>query len=160
MKIFQIVDNYCYWLTPYRTLAETVGRYSPEIKFVEAPDYVFEGWGYFEKDPQGNPLTGDDRFIKPETPKGFEYDDATGTFYEIGYQEIAQIRNIKNQLSETDYKAIKYAEGLISEEDYKLIKEQRQAWRNEINNLENIIENKRQEANVEYEIHTSEQQEL
>lgn len=43
-------------------------------------------------------------------------------------------------LQETDYKAIKYAEGLISEEEYHPIKVQRQAWRDEINKLEGELE--------------------
>ena len=46
------------------------------------------------------------------------------------------IAELKRNLSETDYKAIKYAEGLISETDYVPIKAQRQAWRDEINALE------------------------
>lgn len=44
---------------------------------------------------------------------------------------------LKKKLEQTDYQAIKYAEGLISEEDYAPIKAQRQAWRDEINNLYN-----------------------
>lgn len=47
-----------------------------------------------------------------------------------------QIETLKQNLLDTDYKAIKYAEGLISEEDYAPTKKQRQEWRNEINLLE------------------------
>ena len=47
-----------------------------------------------------------------------------------------RILELKELLEETDYKAIKYAEGLISYEEYEPIKNQRQAWRNEINGLE------------------------
>ena len=47
-----------------------------------------------------------------------------------------QIAQLKQNLCDTDYKAIKFAEGLISEEDYAPIKKQRQQWRNEINLLE------------------------
>ena len=43
---------------------------------------------------------------------------------------------LKHQLSETDYKAIKYAEGLLTEEEYAPIKAERQAMRDEINRLE------------------------
>ena len=48
MKIFQIVSNVCYWdaTAVHPTLADTVGKYPSDIIFVEAPDYVFEGWGY------------------------------------------------------------------------------------------------------------------
>lgn len=48
---------------------------------------------------------------------------------------IFQIQELQQQLAATDYKAIKYAEGLISEEDYQPIKEQRQALRDQINQL-------------------------
>lgn len=58
------------------------------------------------------------------------------------YAELAKTRNVeriaelKRKLSETDYQAIKYAEGFISETDYEPIKTQRQAWRDEINQIE------------------------
>lgn len=48
----------------------------------------------------------------------------------------SEILELKIYLSESDYKAIKYAEGWISEEEYKEIKGQRQAWRDRINELE------------------------
>ena len=47
-----------------------------------------------------------------------------------------QIENLKKNLADTDYKAIKFAEGLIREEDYAPTKKQRQEWRNQINLLE------------------------
>lgn len=49
---------------------------------------------------------------------------------------IASIEQLKSQLTATDYKAIKYAEGLISEADYAPIKAERQALRDRINELE------------------------
>ena len=48
----------------------------------------------------------------------------------------AQINELKERLSQTDYQSIKYAEGLISEEDYATVKAERQGWRNEINRLQ------------------------
>ena len=48
----------------------------------------------------------------------------------------AQINALKERLSQTDYQAIKYAEGLINEEDYATTKKQRQEWRDKINELE------------------------
>ena len=47
-----------------------------------------------------------------------------------------QIDLLKKQLLDTDYKAIKYAEGLISDEEYAPIKAERQRIRDEINALE------------------------
>ena len=52
------------------------------------------------------------------------------------YIIIPQIMALKESLSATDYKAIKFAEGLISAEDYEPIKAERQELRNKINELE------------------------
>ena len=50
-----------------------------------------------------------------------------------------QIDLLKKKLSDMDYKAIKYAEGLISNEEYAPIKAERQRIRDEINELEKEI---------------------
>lgn len=54
----------------------------------------------------------------------------------VAYSTELQIRILKQQLADTDYQAIKYAEGQLSDEEYAPIREQRQAWRDEINKLE------------------------
>ena len=132
MKIFQIFKGICYYdTTPvHPTLESTEGKYPPDVLFVEAPDYVFEGWGF---DPTKE---GDERFIKPTPPEGWFYDEATGTFYSQEKVITDQIVELKQNLSSTDYLAIKYAEGLLLETEYAPIKAQRQAWRDEINELE------------------------
>ena len=78
MKIFQIVNNICYYdATPvHPTLKSTEGKYPPDVLFVEAPDKVHEGWGYDETQ------VGDARFIQPTPPAGWQYDEDTGTFYQ------------------------------------------------------------------------------
>lgn len=50
-----------------------------------------------------------------------------------------EITQLKKQLSDTDYKAIKYAEGQISEEDYASVRELRQGYRDRINYLESQL---------------------
>ena len=47
-----------------------------------------------------------------------------------------EITQLKKQLSDTDYKAIKYAEGEINPEEYLPIKNQRAEWRARINQLQ------------------------
>ena len=47
-----------------------------------------------------------------------------------------QIRELKQKLSDTDYKAIKYSEGWLTDEEYAEVKAQREEWRAEINKLE------------------------
>lgn len=51
----------------------------------------------------------------------------------------AEIQTLKKQLADTDYKAIKYAEGVMTDEDYQATGIQRQAWRRRINELEALI---------------------
>lgn len=77
MKVMQILDGFCYWdaTETVGTLEHSAELFSPEIVFVEAPDYVFQGWAYDETQ------SGDDRFIRPIPPEGWLYDDKTGTFY-------------------------------------------------------------------------------
>ena len=50
-----------------------------------------------------------------------------------------EITQLKKALSDTDYKAIKYAEGQISEEEYSEIKSERQGYRDRINYLEGLL---------------------
>ena len=50
-----------------------------------------------------------------------------------------EITQLKKQLSDTDYKAIKYAEGQITEEEYSPIRLQRQSYRDRINELEALL---------------------
>ena len=51
----------------------------------------------------------------------------------------AEIQTLKKSLADTDYKAIKYAEGVMADEDYQATGIQRQAWRRRINELEALI---------------------
>lgn len=53
---------------------------------------------------------------------------------------IPQIMALKEELAASDYKAIKYAEGLITAEDYEPIKAERQALRDRINELEKQLD--------------------
>lgn len=57
--------------------------------------------------------------------------------FPVADNKEAQIEVLKQKLLDTDYQAIKYAEGWLTEEEYALIKAQRQEWRNQINALEN-----------------------
>ena len=49
---------------------------------------------------------------------------------------IQEITQLKKQLSNTDYKAIKYAEGQLTEEEYAPTRSQRASWRARINKLQ------------------------
>lgn len=77
MKLFIVFNYQCYndITKYYRSLEDAKNHYDNKTVIVEAPDYVFEGWGYDES------KTFNDRFIKPVAPDGWLYDDDTGTFY-------------------------------------------------------------------------------
>ena len=79
MKVFQILNGICHWdaTKKHPTLADTVGKYAPDILFVEAPDYVFEHWVFDDT------KEGDARFIQPTPPEGWGYDENTGAFYPL-----------------------------------------------------------------------------
>lgn len=80
MKVFQILKGFCYYDATrlYPNAAEAAKHYSPDTVWVDAPDYVFEGWGYDET------KEGDARFIQPLPPEGWEYDPENGTYYQEG----------------------------------------------------------------------------
>lgn len=114
MKIFQVENGICHWdaSSVLQELEQAKKLYPPSILFVEAPDEVFEGWGYL-----------DGEFIKPTPPVGWLYDDATGTFYpEDGIApskiptEAQRIATLEEQLAETDEVAIQLYEASLIQE--------------------------------------------
>ena len=50
-----------------------------------------------------------------------------------------EIQELKEKLKNSDYQAIKYAEGWLSEEEYAPVKAKRQQWRDRINELEQEV---------------------
>ena len=70
MKVFEILNNTVHCEYPqYSTAAEASSHYAPTIQFVDAPDWVWPGFGF---DPS---KSGDERFIRPELSEGYEYDE-------------------------------------------------------------------------------------
>lgn len=74
---------------------------------------------------------GYDRYVSKTILKSKKYESDLKK--ENTYNRILELKKL---LSDTDYIAIKYAEGLLSEEEYKSIKELRKSYRDEINTLE------------------------
>lgn len=73
----------------------------------------------------------------------------------MNYQEICwEISENKRLLRDTDYKALKHADGVISDEEYEEVKEERQAYRDRINELEALLP----EALKEYETEKAEEE--
>ena len=61
---------------------------------------------------------------------------------------VKKIAELKTNLRKTDYKAIKFAEWEITNEEYAPIREQRRAWRLEINELEKKMQEVTNEKNT------------
>ena len=136
MKIFQIVSSFVYYdmTNLYSSVDEARSKYPASVQIEEAPDYVFEGWGY------DNTKTGNDRYIIPSAPDGWIYDPKTGTFYSPDYEITKKINELESELASTDYKIIKCSEyqlaGLDAPYDITTLHTERQALRDQINDLE------------------------
>lgn len=70
-----------------------------------------------------------------------------------------EIRSLRINLHQTDYQAIKHSEGFISDKEYKPIKDQRQGWRDRINELEDMIP-EAEKARADEEARMQEEMEL
>lgn len=91
------------------------------------------------RDTETNEIIGfETREIVVRHPKLIENDN---TIEEQKANALKRIEELKALLKDSDYRAIKYAEGFYTDEEYKPFKEQRQAYRDEINSLLNLIEN-------------------
>lgn len=79
MKTMQIVKGqvYCDLTRKFPSAKDAEGKFASNIVIVDAPDWVFPGWGY------DSSQTGDARFIMPTVQEGMRYDKATGTVYNI-----------------------------------------------------------------------------
>ena len=68
----------------------------------------------------------------------------TPTIEELHNDDIQAINReinvLKKRLFDTDYKAIKYAEGWLTDKEYAEVKAQREEWRKRINKLEASLE--------------------
>jgi hypothetical protein len=77
---------------------------------------------------------------------GEAYDIIDGQFVQLWSKEYCirksnakqRISELKILLATTDYKTQKYIEGQLSDEEWAIAKAERQAWRDEIRDLENL----------------------
>ena len=69
-KVFEIVNGRVHKEYPeFDSSSEAYKVFSKMLLFVDAPDIVFEGFGYDET------KEGDERFIRPELSEGWVYDE-------------------------------------------------------------------------------------
>lgn len=95
--------------------------------------YVEVPYGLFMKIYTREAHWVDGELVEREKPQS-EIDEEEN--HRIRYEKDEQIRVLKERLSSSDYKAIKYAEGWILEEDYAEIKAERESIRAQIRELE------------------------
>lgn len=103
--------------------------------FTESAEIAYKmGWldNYISKDEVRQSDVNGWTYIKEQCPMKSDKDIQKEEY-------IAEIQALKKQLADTDYRAIKYAEGVLTDEDYQATGIQRQAWRRRINELEALI---------------------
>lgn len=71
----------------------------------------------------------------------------------VKLQQIGSLKRkicvLKQNLSRTDYQALKFSDGALTEEEYASMRTQRQAWRDEINAAEEEIKSLQLEIEVQ-----------
>lgn len=77
--------------------------------------------------------------IQAEQKPGSGWKEITEEEYNRVAGILSQLAELKWQLSHTDYKAVKYAEGWYSDEEYAPIKAAREELREQIRTLENQL---------------------
>ena len=75
-------------------------------------------------------------YSKVDYENGYIDNNGNFVYVENFAKNMLRISELKRNLSNTDYKALKYIEGGYTEEQYAEIKKQRQMWRDEINKIE------------------------
>jgi len=80
---------------------------------------------YIEVADDVNIIVGLDKVINGELIKDTEKE-----------YKINRIAELKQLLSNSDYQALKHADGVLTDEEYESMRIQRQLWREEINELE------------------------
>ena len=103
--------------------------------FTESPEMAYK-FGWYE-----NRISKDD--VKQSDVNGWTYRKELCPHKSERDKQIElwnrEIFELKEELQRTDYKAIKYAEGVMTDEEYQRTGIQRQAWRKRINELERLI---------------------
>lgn len=102
------------------------GQIITKAEHVKFANWNNKNGGKFRSESMGN---GTYKIVEIVIPEPTEYEKA---------QE--RIAELKQLLSGTDYVVLKIAEGVATREDYESVLAQRQAWREEINQLETIGE--------------------
>jgi len=82
-KVFDVMDNRLHHYYPeYASVEDTAGLFADNIKFVDAPDWCYEGYGYLPDEE------GDARFVKPELPEGWVYDKNGNPTNLLSYRQV------------------------------------------------------------------------
>lgn len=77
----------------------------------------------------------------------YKYDVTTKSAVEIQETDLEKLETIKSSklseiqslLTQTDYQAIKFAEGIINEEQYNSLKTLRESWRSAYNSIQSAL---------------------
>ena len=137
--------------TELKEIDREAGRLVPDRLFIAHHDAreASEEIGHYEVIREYKNGGKDVKWVvdKPAVTACEEHDEYEDILVFVPYTEEELIRiaarkeiaELKAKLRQSDYQAIKYAEGMITLSDYSPIREQRQAWRDRINSLEEVI---------------------
>ena len=91
-------------------------------------------------DTNGNILSA---WFRKDGPRIIDSDNKYGIDFSIGVaynddrtEKWLRIKELKKFLANTDYQAVKHSEGVMSDEEFEPIKQNRAAWRSEINEIQ------------------------
>lgn len=120
MKINYVLDN------KNIIVSWTRIPFNAELPWIEVEDTVEIHPGY-------------DKIIKGKLVQDFESYNTAKQAELLKLSKFDRIRELKSLLNETDYLALKFADGVFTEEEYAPIRSLRQSYRDEINVLETEI---------------------
>ena len=118
-----------------RPALQTWGQETPPEGYAFCPDEFYEVF-YSTRFAGFVNITVEDNVVTAMEVNQAALDEYIANLPEPVLTPKEEIARLKAKLAETDYMAIKYAEGFYTDEEYAEIRAQRQAWRDRINELE------------------------
>lgn len=112
------------------------GFYPDSVEYAAIPEPYIEVTDERHAELVEMANSGKELYVKSIKDKEFALRDIIVSQEQQRQNRIAELKSL---LAQTDYQAIKYAEGQLSASEYAEMKKQRQAWRDEINELETEV---------------------
>ena len=119
-----------------QTTKKVEGFYPDYVEYAAIPEPYVEVTDERHAELVEMANSGKELYVKSIKDKEFALRDIIVSQEQQRQNRIAELKSL---LAQTDYQAIKYAEGQLSASEYAEMKKQRQTWRDEINELETEV---------------------